>query len=135
MMYRGRDQTTVDVASDTLHVSTQEVAVALLKLRLLVSDRLFDGEFVDGGWNILLDLFVRERRGCATSVSSACVASLVPTTTALRCLRDLECRGLVRRVQDCSDRRRVFVELSEETTSCIRNVLKEVGSSLLQRCG
>jgi DNA-binding MarR family transcriptional regulator len=48
------------------------------------------------------------------SVSSLCVAVDTPATTALRRIDDLVGSGLARRRPDPADRRRVFVELTDE---------------------
>jgi len=68
----------------------------------------------DPAWDILLDLYAAEEEGLHISVSSACVAAAVPSTTALRWLRILCERGLITRRADSFDGRRVFVSLSEE---------------------
>ena len=52
------------------------------------------------GWDMLLDLFIAERRGRASVVKSVCLASGVPYTTAWRWLRVLEREGLVRFASD-----------------------------------
>ena len=51
------------------------------------------------------------------SVSSLCVASQVPATTALRHIEVLEEMKLVRRERDPNDRRRWFVRLTAGTVS------------------
>lgn len=78
-------------------------------------DRLFPkGLFEDPCWDMLLDLTINDALGKRISVSSLCVASGVAQTTALRRIADLSDRGLVRRVADERDGRRVFIELTEE---------------------
>jgi DNA-binding MarR family transcriptional regulator len=78
-------------------------------------DRVFGTHallFKDPAWRILLDLFVAgtERR---ISVSSACIASGIAATTALRHLERLYGAGLVFREPDPYDNRRSFVRLAE----------------------
>lgn len=65
------------------------------------------------GWDMLIDLFIAERRGRASLVKSVCLASGVPYTTAWRWLRVLEREGLVRLASDSKDLRRVVVRISE----------------------
>lgn len=78
-------------------------------------DRVFGADlFFDPAWNMLLDLYVNERRGAVVSVSSLCIAARVPSTTALRWLTMLEKRGLIGRRADDYDRRRSFLFLTEE---------------------
>ncbi len=45
--------------------------------------------FADPAWDILIDLFIASEEGRKISVSSACIASAVPTTTALRWIKIL----------------------------------------------
>ncbi len=72
------------------------------------------GLFADPAWDILLDLFVAEGRGTKISVTSACIASMVPTSTALRWVRLLETSGLITRRKDATDRRVAHLILTAE---------------------
>jgi DNA-binding MarR family transcriptional regulator len=84
----------------------------VLQIRV-IRDRLFGEDiFFDPSWSILLDLYQRELEGRRVMVSDACAASGVPSTTGLRWLRVLENRNFVERMQDPTDRRRVFVALT-----------------------
>jgi hypothetical protein len=85
-----------------------------------------DGLFSDPAWDMLLDLTHARLSGKRVSVSSLCIASRVPATTALRRISDLVSEGLATRVRDEADGRRVFVELTEDgfsrMTAYIENV-------------
>lgn len=89
-------------------------------LRLLVEARRGRGRhfppglFSDPAWDMLLDLMGARFAEQPMTVSSLCLAAEVPTTTALRWLNALADAGLVRRLPDPADRRRVLVELTEE---------------------
>ena len=77
-------------------------------------DTLFAGEiFADPCWDMLLDLFVSQALGRDVSVSSVCIASCVPQSTALRWLARLEALGLIERNPDPCDGRRTLIRLSE----------------------
>jgi len=69
--------------------------------------------FADPVWDMLLDLAVAEATQQSISVTSLCVASGVPTTTALRRIDDLQAAGLVDRSADTLDRRRILVKLTD----------------------
>ncbi len=85
---------------------------AIIKLRRM-RDRFFDPSlFADPGWDILLDLYAAGEEGKAVSVSSLCIAAAVPPTTALRWITNMTGAGLLIRVQDPNDARRVFIELA-----------------------
>lgn len=87
-------------------------------LKALVSaradrDTIFQaGLFSDPAWDMLLDLAVAEATNRPISVTSLCIASGVPTTTALRRIDDLKEAGLLDRVPDPGDRRRILVRLT-----------------------
>lgn len=78
--------------------------------------------FGEPAWEILLELYAAELAGRRESVSSLCIASAVPATTALRCLRLLEEGVWIRRHNDPADRRRYFVELSEPGREAMQRV-------------
>ncbi|MDQ0317613.1 response regulator [Amorphus orientalis] len=88
-------------------------------LRALVAartdrDAIFDSNlFSDPSWDMLLDLALAEASGRTISVTSLCLASGAPTTTALRRIDDLQSAGLIDRVPDQEDRRRLVVKLTD----------------------
>lgn len=88
-----------------------------------IRDRIFDDPdlFGEPAWDILLDLFAAELRGEAISITSACIASGVPSTTALRWVGLLEAKGYVERKPDPVDARRSFVGLTLRG----RNILRQ----------
>ena len=83
-------------------------------------ERLRRRKFLDLGllaepaWDILLDLFINHVAGKRVSVTSACIASGVAHTTALRWLGALEEHELVVREADSFDRRRHWVQLTQD---------------------
>lgn len=87
--------------------------------------------FADPAWDMLLDLAASRLEGIRVSVSSLCIAANVPTTTALRWIKLLVDRGLVRRTTDPADARRSFIDLTPETVpaldACLEAVLNQPG--------
>ena len=71
-----------------------------------------DALFGEPAWDILLDLFIAAKERRRVSVTSACIGSAVPSTTALRWIAILERQGLLVREADPGDARRVYVKLS-----------------------
>lgn len=63
-------------------------------------------------WDMLLDLFVAGQRGDYISISSACIGSAAPSSTALRIIGVLEARAAIVIEPDPFDKRRRFVKLS-----------------------
>jgi hypothetical protein len=93
-------------------VSASEVR-ATIRLRRL-RDQFFTGEmFADPAWDILLDLMAARLERAQVAVSSLCIAAAVPATTALRYIRSMTDTGILMRVADPTDGRRVFIELSD----------------------
>lgn len=76
------------------------------------------------GWAILLDLFDQEQLGRKVSITGVCAAALVPTTTALRYLGVLFDLGLVERINDRQDARRVHVRLALKGEEMVKNTLQ-----------
>lgn len=75
-------------------------------------------------WTMLLDLFDNERRQKLVSITSVCSAAMVPTTTALRYLGLLFTMGLVERLNDPRDARRVNVRLTRQGEAAVKRTLQ-----------
>lgn len=76
--------------------------------------RYFEGElFSDPAWDMLLDLTAAQGEHKKVSVTSLCIAAMVPATTALRWIKQLVDCGVFERKSDPSDKRRAFIDLSE----------------------
>jgi DNA-binding NarL/FixJ family response regulator len=65
-------------------------------------------------WAMLLDLYDKTLRNQSISVSSLCLASGAPTSTALRRLDELVEGGLITREKDTVDARRTLVSLTDD---------------------
>lgn len=95
--------------------------------------RYFEGElFTDPAWDILLDLAAARAENAQVSVTSLCIASGVPPTTALRWIGLMTEAGLLERVKDQSDRRRVFIALSDRAAQAMASYFDEVGADAAQ---
>lgn len=91
--------------------------------------RFFDGDlFADPAWDILLDLAAARAEHKRVSVTSACIASGVPPTTALRWIGQLVEAGLLQRVEDDTDRRRAFIALTDRAADAMARYFVELGS-------
>ncbi len=85
--------------------------------------------FSDPVWDMLLDLMAAyvERRN--VSVSALCHASCAPMSTALRWIDRMIEAGLVERIPDSSDHRRIFVSLTTAGANIGANLFAEIGKS------
>jgi DNA-binding MarR family transcriptional regulator len=93
-------------------------------------DRYFDpGLFADPAWDMLLDLMAARQERVQVAVSSLCIASAVPPTTALRWIRMMTENGLFERVSDPVDGRRVFIRLSDAAADAMTRYLGGVRSA------
>ena len=88
----------------------------------------FDGElFADPAWDMLLDLTAARVEHLRVSVTSLCIASGVPPSTALRWIGQLIDAGLLQRVDDETDRRRAFIALTEKAADAMAGYFAELG--------
>ena len=95
--------------------SRLQMANALYKARRRRANLFGDAAlFGEPGWDLMLDLYIASLRGKAVSVTSACVAAAVPTSTALRWIAILERRSFIERRQDNADGRRTFLYLTDQ---------------------
>lgn len=92
--------------------------------------RFFEGDlFADPAWDMLLDLTAARAEHKRVSVTSLCIASGVPPTTALRWISQMTEAGLLCRAEDVTDRRRAFIALSDKAADSMAQYFAEVGSA------
>jgi len=113
--------------SDAPEVSAETVR-SMIRARRLRARYFSEELFADPAWDMLLDLLQAEIAHLRVPVSSLCIAAAVPATTALRWLKTMVSNGLFIRRADPHDGRRVFVELSAETSIALRRYFAEVGN-------
>lgn len=82
--------------------------------------------FYEPTWDIMLDLFVAHERGVSTSILSACVASCVPTSTALRWIRALEDANMVVSRPSGHDKRVRYVALTDQAVAMMLRYLDSI---------
>ena len=91
--------------------------------------RFFDGDlFADPAWDMLLDLTAARAEHARVSVTSLCIASGVPPTTALRWIGQMIDAGLLERVEDETDRRRAFITLTDKAADTMARYFAEIGA-------
>ena len=92
--------------------------------------RFFDGDlFADPAWDMLLDLTAARAEHSRVSVTSLCIASGVPPTTALRWIGQMTDAGLLERIEDETDRRRAFITLTDKAADTMARYFAEIGAN------
>lgn len=81
--------------------------------------------FGDPAWAMLLDLLLAKIEGRRVSVSSACIASGAPMSTALRLVRRLVDESVLCRLPDEQDRRRHFLAINSKFEAPLVSYLTE----------
>ena len=99
---------------DCTPTTSTEFVRGVLKLRAARRGIFGNALFGEPAWEVLLELYEAQLTHRSESVSSLCIASGVPATTALRWIQNLENDGWIERTADPKDRRRVFVKLSQK---------------------
>lgn len=90
--------------------------------------RFFDAAlFGDPAWDMLLDLTAARGEKQPVSVTSLCIASGVPATTALRWIKQMVEMGLFERKEDAIDKRRAFIELSDKSADAMAQYFADAG--------
>lgn len=101
-------------------VDLADIIYSEIERRNMRSRYLSNAIFGEPAWDIMIDLFLSHLMHRNISVSSACLAANVPSTTALRHIVRLESRGMIMRVGDETDHRRVWLKLTPETFEAIK---------------
>ena len=101
---------------------------AAIRKRQLRARFLEPSLFADPAWDILLDLTAARAEGRRVSVTSLCIASGVPPTTALRWISLMTDQGLLRREEDMVDRRRAYIGLTDDAVEAMAKYFDAAGS-------
>ncbi|GAB7554173.1 hypothetical protein NRB_36840 [Novosphingobium sp. 11B] len=98
----------------------------IIRQRQLRARFLDNDLFADPAWDMLLDLTASRLEGKRVSVTSLCIASGVPPTTALRWIGQMVDAGLFVRLSDGADKRRAFIDLSEKALQAMARYFTEI---------
>jgi FixJ family two-component response regulator len=82
--------------------------------------------FGDPAWEMLLDLMLAQLEQRTVAVSSACIASGAPMSTALRLVGRLVETGVLHKIPDPRDRRRHFLAINPRFEQPLRQYLVEL---------
>ena len=113
-------------APDAIPEVSAEDVRAVIRARRLRTRYFSDELFADPAWDMVLELFRAELAQQRISISSLCMASAVPQTTALRWINTMVRSGLLCRRSDPVDGRRIFVELAPDTQEAMRRYFADI---------
>lgn len=126
--YRGQPPEIAAAGIADAAVTAAEVRL-IIRLRRL-RERFFAPDlFADPAWDMLLDLAAARIERARVAVSSLCIAAAVPPTTALRWIKAMTDKGLLRRVADPHDARRIFIQLSDDAAAAMEQYLRAARGS------
>lgn len=115
-----------------LHRIEKNAANLAWQAKLLSANRSRRSEFIspellgEPAWDMLLELFMQFAGGAKVSVTSLCIASKVPVTTALRYISLLEEHDMVKRTASRTDRRVNFIELTDSGVLAVGRYLEGI---------
>jgi Winged helix DNA-binding domain len=114
----------------SIEVRRRRAVQTIMQVRDVRDQGLGGDLFSDPAWNILLDAYASSLDGSQVSVSDACIAARAPYTTGLRWLRILEQRGLIVRENDQTDKRRVYVSLTDHARERVQALVDQMISNI-----
>lgn len=98
----------------------------LIRSRRLRERYFPEARFGEPAWDILLDLSLAWFEDKALSVSSVCIASGVPMSTAMRWINEMVEAGMIERWVDPTDARRNLVRIAPETRGAMLRYLSHL---------
>ncbi|ATY31203.1 helix-turn-helix domain-containing protein [Sphingomonas psychrotolerans] len=111
------------------------VAADIARSRGLQRRLLADFHMADPVWDMLLDLYLSERKGVRVSISDLALAAGVPRSTGVRWVGNLIETGTLSSEPDACDGRRTWVELSPESRAALERYFLEVARTLARLPG
>jgi DNA-binding MarR family transcriptional regulator len=115
-----------EVKSEKNPVLDYEIFATVLYQQRRKRNRYFSSKiFSEPAWDILLDLFIQNARNRPVSVTSACIAGEIPTTTGLRWIKILETEGLVEREGSDTDARITWLRLTPKAVELMKQFIDD----------
>ena len=91
--------------------------------------------FAEPAWDMMLDLFIAHLEGRQVYVTSLCIASNVPNTTALRYIQDMVKHGEIVSSADVQDGRRRWLSLSEGAVAAMKQTVMATATTKVASAG
>ncbi|MFV0622448.1 winged helix DNA-binding protein [Sphingomonas sp. ac-8] len=106
-----------------------ELAARLAEQRRIRRKYLPSDLFHEPGWDMLVALYVARHQSRTMNVKALVGTSAAPTTTSQRWIEHLDRLGLIVRVTDPLDRRRIEVSLSEAGATAMTQYLQTIAKA------
>jgi DNA-binding transcriptional ArsR family regulator len=106
-------------------LSPSDVARAIVA-QIVHRSRFLELATEDPQWLMALELFIAAQEGSDISVSTLCMISGVPPTTALRHMRSLEAKGIFERAPHPKDGRVSLIRLSADAHRRVGDYLDSI---------
>lgn len=103
-----------------------QLAEGILRQRRRRTDYFRASMFSEAGWDMLLELYVRDSCGASATAAQLLMAATTPTSTAARWLDYLEAEGLVVRRGHPLDPGTEFIELTDKAWQAMEAYLTAV---------
>jgi hypothetical protein len=128
-IFRERDDPVLDEGASLDVASTVGVLRRIIRERR-VRERYFNEvRFGEPAWDIILDLTLAWFENKTVAVSSLCIASGVPMSTAMRWINDMIEAGIIDRWIDPADGRRTLVRITPATRDAMLRYLAALNVS------
>ncbi len=111
------------------------IAADIARSRSLQRRLLADFHMADPVWDMLLDLYLSERKGVRVSISDLALAAGVPRSTGVRWVGNLIETGTLSSEPDACDGRRTWVELSPDSRAALERYFLEVARTFARGPG
>lgn len=107
-------------------LSSRQAAQAIFSGRRLRTSYFPPSLFAEPAWDLLLALFIADQPDDTQSVTHLSEQIGSPLTSSLRWLRYLEDVGFIERTKSQSDRRKIFIALSEKGRNAMIHYLSDL---------
>lgn len=119
-----RPETGAAPRDDLTSVMLEDAIDRLRDLYRRRNDLMGADNFGDPRWQILLAVAQADINHDPLSTTDCAIVAGIPTTTTIRTLRALENDGLVRRIRDTTDLRRIYVHLTGKAMSRLVSIFR-----------
>lgn len=112
--------------------SMEEIALLKIAINAASNRHVVARDMAEGAWLILIEAAVYHMQEQPLFVTSACIASGAPISSAVRYINDLEENGYLRRMPDPADGRRTSIVITERGLELVESYTRRLRKRLDQ---